>query len=71
VYLRALLLKRPELMNRFLPLLDKYLEDHISMAIPPGDPELWNYLNFFIKEMIRTGRMQTIINKYFQSGAWF
>jgi ABC-type amino acid transport substrate-binding protein len=41
------------------------------MAIPPGDPELWNYLNFFIKEMIRTGRMQTIINKYFQSGAWF
>ena len=71
VYLRALLLKRPELMNRFLPLLDKYLEDHISMAIPSGDPELWNYLNFFIKEMIRTGRMQTIINKYFQSGAWF
>ncbi len=71
VYLRALLLRRPELMTRFLPLLDTYVEDHISMALPRGQAEWWNYLNFFVKEMKRTGRMQTIAKKYLESGAWF
>lgn len=71
IYIKALLLKRPELLNKFLPLTETYLEDHISIAIRPGDAELIHYINFFVKESRRTGRMQKITKRYFESGGWF
>ncbi len=71
IYIRALLLKRPELATRFLPLTDVYVEDHISVMLPRGDAEFWNYLNFFIKDMKRTGRIQAITRKYMESSNWF
>lgn len=71
VYIRALLLKRPELLTRFLSLTDTYVEDHISILVPRGDAELWNYINFFVKDMKRTGRVQAIVRKYMESSNWF
>ncbi len=71
IYIKALLLKRPELLNKFLPLTDTYLEDHVSIAIRPGDAELIHFINFFVKESRRTGRMQKITRRYFESGGWF
>lgn len=71
VYIRALLLKRPELLTRFLSLTDTYVEDHISILVPRGDAEFWNYINFFVKDMKRTGRVQAIVRKYMESSNWF
>ncbi|MBI3395180.1 MAG: amino acid ABC transporter substrate-binding protein [Spirochaetia bacterium] len=71
IYVRVVLLKRPELLNKFVPLTDTYQEEHISIAMRPGDAELWLYLNFFVKELRRTGRLQKISKKYFESTAWF
>lgn len=71
IYIRALLLKRPELSSRFLALTDVYVEDHISMMLPRGDAEFWNYINFFVKDMKRTGRVQSITRKYMESSNWF
>lgn len=70
VYIRALMLKRPELAARFLALTDVYVEDHICAVLPRGDAEFWNYVNFFIKDMKRTGRMQAITRRYLESSNW-
>lgn len=71
VYIRALMMKRPELSARFLALTDVYVEDHICAVLPRGDAEFWNYVNFFIKDIKRTGRMQAITRKYLESSNWF
>jgi len=71
VYIRALMMKRPELSARFLALADVYVEDHICAVLPRGDAEFWNYVNFFIKDIKRTGRMQAITRKYLESSNWF
>lgn len=70
IYLKALLLRRSDLLNRFLPLMKTYRQEHISMALPPGDMEYLYYINFFIKEIRRTGHLHRILNRYFDSNAW-
>lgn len=70
LYVRALLLRRPDLKNRFIPLLKKYHEEHISMLVTPGKLNWLNYLNFFIKELRRTGVMEMLSDRYFESGDW-
>ena len=47
-----------------------YREEHISMALPPGDMEYLYYINFFVKEIRRTGHLQRILHRYFDSDAW-
>ncbi len=69
-YIQALLQKDPSLRANYLPILGSVQEDHISMAVAKRDVEFVYHLNFFIKEMKRTGRIQSLIGKYFKSNAW-
>ncbi|TGM39311.1 ABC transporter substrate-binding protein [Leptospira levettii] len=69
-YIQALLQKDSSLRANYLPILGVVQEDHISMAIAKKDIEFLYNLNFFIKELKRTGKIQQLINKYFKSNKW-
>lgn len=68
--IQAALQKEPNLKSTYLPLLGNVQEEHISMAIQKGDIEFLQSLNFFIKEIRRNGRINTLTNKYFSSRDW-
>lgn len=70
VYIQALVLAQRELLNRFEALTSVYREEHLSIAIPPGDPEYWLYLNFLLDNFERNGLLPSIIGRYFQSADW-
>lgn len=70
VYLQALMLRRPELSGAYLTLFETYREDHLSIALAQGDPEFALYVNFFVKEMQRTGQLNTILRRYLESREW-
>ncbi|TGL50379.1 ABC transporter substrate-binding protein [Leptospira kemamanensis] len=69
-YIQALLQKDSSLRANYLPILGVVQEDHISMALAKRDIEFLYHLNFFIKELKRTGKIQQLINKYFKSNKW-
>ncbi|EOQ89448.1 ABC transporter, substrate-binding protein, family 3 [Leptospira yanagawae serovar Saopaulo str. Sao Paulo = ATCC 700523] len=69
-YIQALLQKDSSLRANYLPILGVVQEDHISMAVGKRDIEFLYHLNFFIKELKRTGKIQQLINKYFKSNKW-
>lgn len=69
-YIQALLQKDSSLRANYLPILGVVQEDHISMAVAKRDIEFLYNLNFFIKELKRTGKIQQLINKYFKSNNW-
>ncbi|MGV3667254.1 MAG: substrate-binding periplasmic protein [Leptospira bouyouniensis] len=69
-YIQALLQKDSSLRANYLPILGVVQEDHISMAIAKRDIEFLYHLNFFIKELKRTGKIQQLVNKYFKSNKW-
>lgn len=70
IYIQALILEQPQLLNDLIALTAIYREEHLSMAVPQGDPEFLSYINFFIKELKRTGRLQSIIDSYLKSDLW-
>ncbi|MBX7059271.1 MAG: transporter substrate-binding domain-containing protein [Leptospirales bacterium] len=70
LYLQALLLRRPELLGRFLPLLELYREEHLCIVLAQGDPEFASYLNFFLREMRRTGAQAAIQRRYLENREW-
>jgi len=69
-YIMALLQKNPSLRATYLPITGSVQEDHLSMAVAKKDMEFIYHLNFFIKEYKRTGKMQSLLNKYFKSDKW-
>ncbi|WP_108977697.1 substrate-binding periplasmic protein [Leptospira ryugenii] len=69
-YIMALLQKNPSLRATYLPIMGSVQEDHISMAVAKKDVEFIYHLNFFIKEFKRSGKMQSLINKYFKTDKW-
>ncbi|MCZ8154848.1 MAG: transporter substrate-binding domain-containing protein [Leptospira sp.] len=69
-YILALLQKTPSLNATYLAITGSVQEDHISMAVAKKDIEFIYHLNFFIKEMKRTGKIQKLVNKYFKSNKW-
>ncbi len=70
VYIQALILEQPQLRTRLVPLLKTYRQEHVSIVVAPGDMETLNYINFFIKEMHRTGYMDKINSRYSSSNDW-
>ncbi len=70
VFINSLIRKDPALLSGFLPLTGRFRDEHICMALTPGDPEFWNYLNFFIREARRSGRVDGILKKYLEGGDW-
>ncbi len=70
LYIEALLQKRPELKANYLPLLNPVSEEHISAVLPKNDIYFTSNMNFFIKEMRRSGNINTLKTKYFNSNGW-
>ncbi|MBL8022068.1 MAG: amino acid ABC transporter substrate-binding protein [Leptospirales bacterium] len=64
IHIAYLIAQRPDLLNKFLPLLKPYGQDHLCIMFAQGDAEFANYLNFFIKEMTRSGALDAIRQKY-------
>ena len=69
-YLKALLMREPGLKSRFIFLHDTYREEHLSPAVPPGDAEFLLYIDFFIKELERSGDLDRLRGKYFEDDDW-
>ncbi len=69
-YIKALLIRYPGLRSRFIFLNQTYRKDFLSPVLPPGEPEFWLYVNFFLKELERTGIMGGLRRKYFDDGDW-
>lgn len=70
VHINSLLLKHSALLSNFLPLTERFREEHISMVLGKGDVEFWNYMNFFVREIRRSGRLGAILKKYFEGDEW-
>ncbi len=70
VYLRSQLMRYPHLKTSYVPLFKPYREEHVSAMLPPGDAEYWNYINFIVKEIKRTGMIQEITSRYLNSSQW-
>lgn len=68
--IQALLQREPSLKSNYLPLLSSVQEEHIAMAVPKYDYALVQNLNFFIKEIRRSGWLNQRINKYFSGNRW-
>jgi polar amino acid transport system substrate-binding protein len=68
--IQAAIQKEPSLKSTYLPLYGNVQEEHISMAIQKGDLEFLANLNFFIKEIRKNGKMNSLVNKYFSSRDW-
>jgi polar amino acid transport system substrate-binding protein len=64
IWIRSILKIRPDLASRFQPILGSYREEHLSIALPPGDAEYWMFLNFMLKEYLRTGVITQIVERY-------
>ena len=70
VHVNSLVRKDSALLSAFLPLTERFREEHICIALPKGNPEFWNYLNFFIREVRRSGKLNGILIKYFEGSEW-
>lgn len=70
LYIEALLQKKPSLKVNYLPLLGSVSEEHISIVLPRNDLLLAFKVNFFLKEMKRSGKIHLLKQKYFNSNGW-
>ncbi|MCB1156447.1 MAG: amino acid ABC transporter substrate-binding protein [Leptospiraceae bacterium] len=70
LYLEGLLQKYPSLKNDYKPLLSSVVEKQISIAVRKYDILLLTDLNFFIREMKRSGQIEKLKQKYFNNNKW-
>lgn len=68
--IQALLQKEPNLKSSYLPLIATVQEDHLVMAVNQQDLEFIYHLNFFIKELRKNGKIDSLSNKYFMTSIW-
>ncbi|MBE8364645.1 substrate-binding periplasmic protein [Leptospira borgpetersenii] len=69
-FILTLLQKNPSLKANYLPLLGTVQEENISAALPLNDLIFADNLNFFIKELKRTGLLEELKNRYFNQNSW-
>lgn len=70
LYIEGLLQKDPALKASYKPLLNTVVEKQLSFATRKYDLIMLNDLNFFVREIIRTGEIDRLKKKYFNSNAW-
>lgn len=70
LYLEGLLQKNPFLKVRMQPLLGTIVEKQLSITTKKNDLLMLNEINYFIREMKRTGEIQRLKEKYFNSNQW-
>lgn len=69
-FIRALLIKEPELRTNFLPLLDPISEEHTAIAVSKDDLEFREITDMILQELKRSGRISEIAGRYFSSDQW-
>jgi polar amino acid transport system substrate-binding protein len=70
LYIEAILQQYPELRTRYVALLNPIIEKQQSFAIKKYDLQLLHSINFFIREMKRSGEITRLKEKYFNSNSW-
>lgn len=70
VYIQGQLQKHPSLKTYYKALLSPVIRKEISIAINKYDVLFLKNLNFFIREMKRSGRLNALKQKYFESNVW-
>ncbi|MCX7999338.1 MAG: transporter substrate-binding domain-containing protein [Leptospiraceae bacterium] len=70
LYIEGLLQRDKSLLGRFTPLLGQNVEKQLSFAVKKYDLQLIYNINLFIREMKRTGEIQKLKEKYFNSNKW-
>ncbi len=70
VFITALTLEKPVYLVNAVALTQPYREEHLSPILAYGDPEFLSVINFFLKEMRRTGRFEALDRKYLESDKW-
>ncbi|MCC5813519.1 MAG: amino acid ABC transporter substrate-binding protein [Leptospira sp.] len=68
--IQALLQREPSLKSNYLALLTSVQEEHLAMAVQKDDIVLLRNLNFFIKEIRRSGWLNRKANQYFSNSGW-
>lgn len=70
IYINSLLHKHKHLINRFIALTKPYRKEQICIVLPRGDAEYSRFIDFFVKEIKRSGRMEQIENRYLKGDHW-
>ena len=70
LYLEGLLQRNPFLKVRMQPVLGNILEKQLSVTAKKNDLMMISELNYFIREMKRTGEIKRLKEKYFNSNDW-
>ena len=69
-FVRTVLLKNKDILNSFVYLTSSRRLEHLSVAISPDDTRLLLKVNFFIKELRRTGKLAAIKARYLENDDW-
>jgi polar amino acid transport system substrate-binding protein len=70
LYIEGLLQRESSLKVRFLPLSAPVVEKQVSFCFKKYDLDLLTDLNLFIRELKRTGEINELREKYFNSNKW-
>ena len=70
LYIEGLLQKYSNLRTRYLPLTSPVTEKQVSFCFKKYDLQMQANLNLFVRELKRTGTINTLRDKYFSNSKW-
>jgi len=70
LYIEGLIQKDKTLLSRYIPLTGQNIEKQLSFAFKKYDIQMVINANLFIREMKRTGEINRLKEKYFNSNKW-
>jgi polar amino acid transport system substrate-binding protein len=70
ILIKAYAIKNPTITEQFHLILDTYIQEYVSIMVPPDEIELLLFINTFIKQIEINGKLKAIVSKYLESGNW-
>lgn len=70
LYIEGLLQKYSNLRTRYLPLTSPVTEKQVSFSFKKYDLQMESHLNLFVRELKRTGTINSLREKYFSTNKW-
>jgi polar amino acid transport system substrate-binding protein len=70
ILIKAYAIKNPTITERFHLILDTYIQEYVSIMVPPDEIELLLFINTFIKQIEINGKLKAIVSKYLESRNW-
>ncbi|MCX7809400.1 MAG: transporter substrate-binding domain-containing protein [Leptospiraceae bacterium] len=70
ILIKAYAIKNPTITEQFHLILDTYIQEYVSIMIPPDEIELLLFINTFIKQIEINGKLKAIVSKYLESRNW-